>query len=595
MNAESNTQMMTGRINEKGFLKSLKSMGFNTNRSIGELLGNSKDAKAEKIQIIINGDMGLLVDNGRGMTKDKLDDMFEMFKENKEPDRIGNYGFGAKAALCNLSKQKKTYVITKSVDGPFLTATGDWNKMFNEGKYTGNITIKDSDYLEKEIFNKHLPDAPSGTIIMFPVDVDTIEAIQVQFRTLSPKSEKLKACNTWSVIFGKFDDLEISYISNDGEEKNLEMYNPMKSDQIDGQVSHHSIRYYKHLVNGHKRFIVRKLDTDNQVKDFEVVSSDASNYCEKKISKVRKSLDDYEFINEIELDLYKLKVNGQISGANIMSEYDKQILGDICEPDDIMFDFVPNAKLIRNGNFIGSVSLSKKAARGGGDTRFQMLIHSEISTRPISNQEDPLDELFGIQINKNQLNSGPPKQFTRLVDILKDEFCEELKRQTPDAIKPKVKKAKKENKDETIQTEGNDDDNSSASITSSGSSDTNGDQNVVGELLCGELNNQVLGRSVLPLQKLPRELIDANVRFGGFGNNNVTIINELVDDNEELSGGGKPSKPIDVPSHRKGLVMGSELIDRLGLLVSRLNPEQGYDDSDYITLFNILKKIENKE
>jgi len=320
MNAESNTQMMTGRINEKGFLKSLKSMGFNTNRSIGELLGNSKDAKAEKIQIIINGDMGLLVDNGRGMTKDKLDDMFEMFKENKEPDRIGNYGFGAKAALCNLSNQKKTYVITKSVDGPFLTATGDWNKMFNEGKYTGNITIKDSDYLEKEIFNKHLPDAPSGTIIMFPVDVDTIEAIQVQFRTLSPKSEKLKACNTWSVIFGKFDDLEISYISNDGEEKNLEMYNPMKSDQIDGQVSHHSIRYYKHLVNGHKRFIVRKLDTDNQVKDFEVVSSDASNYCEKKISKVRKSLDDYEFINEIELELYKLKVNGQISGANIMSE-----------------------------------------------------------------------------------------------------------------------------------------------------------------------------------------------------------------------------------------------------------------------------------
>jgi hypothetical protein len=108
------------------------------------------------------------------------------------------------------------------------------------------------------ILNKHLPDAPSGTIIMFPVDVDTIEAIQVQFRTLSPKSEKLKACNTWSVIFGKFDDLEISYISNDGEEKNLEMYNPMKSDQIDGQVSHHSIRYYKHLVNGHKRFIVIK-------------------------------------------------------------------------------------------------------------------------------------------------------------------------------------------------------------------------------------------------------------------------------------------------------------------------------------------------
>ena len=47
MNAESNTQMMTGRINEKGFLNMIKAMGFNMNRCIGELLGNSKDAKAE--------------------------------------------------------------------------------------------------------------------------------------------------------------------------------------------------------------------------------------------------------------------------------------------------------------------------------------------------------------------------------------------------------------------------------------------------------------------------------------------------------------------------------------------------------------------
>jgi hypothetical protein len=68
-----------------------------------------------------------------------------------------------------------------------------------------------------------------------------------------------------------------------------------------------------------------------------------------------------------------------------------------------------------------------------------------------------------------------------------------------------------------------------------------------------------------------------------------------------MGGGGgsattvKLVKPIDVPSHRKGLVLGSELQEKLGSLYTRLNVEQSYDDADYITLFNILQKIENKE
>ena len=585
MNAQSNTEMMAGNINERGWLNSLKSMGFNTNRCIGELIGNSIDAKANEIKIHNNGNFGFVVDNGRGMSKTDLCGMFAVYSSHGHIKRIGNYGFGAKAAFANLGKNGITRVITKNVDGPIFTATADWTKMYAEGKYTGNIKIDESDSDELEIYSKYLPDSPSGTIMMFPVDVNIIESIQSQFGIKSAKSEFIKASDTWSVIFGKF-DVNISYSSNDGEEKELVMYNPMKSEQIDGTVSHHSIRYYKHS-NGHQRFTETKLDTtDNQVKDFEVASSDSTNWCATKIAPVKSKLDEYEFVSEIHLNLYKCKVNGQISGANIMSEYDRIVLGDICDADDIMFEFVPNAKLYRNDNFIGGVSLSKTAARASGDARFKMLIHSEISTNPISTQDDPLDELFGVQTNKNQLNSGPPKQLTRLIDGLKDEFCEKLKLLTPDAIKPKVKKAKKEKKDETTITEGNDDDNSSTSSTSTSSSKSNG--KIGGGSSGGGSSGG--GSGVVGGSNIEFEVVD-----------DVDDVDDVVDDEVVVTGGGggsaspvKTKKPIDVPGYRKALVLGSELQEKLGSLYTRVNAEQNYDDADYIALFNILQKIENK-
>lgn len=585
MSAQSNTEMMVGNINEMGWLKSILAMGFDPNRCIGEFIGNSIDANAKNIKIHIDGKIGFVVDNGRGMTKKGLTGMFAVYSSHGHIHRIGNYGFGAKAAFANLGKNGITRVITKSSDGPTLTATADWKKMYAEGKYTGNIKINESDATEQEIYSKYLPESPSGSIMMFPVDVNIIESIQTQFGIKSAKSEPIKPWNTWRVIFGKF-DVNMSYSSNDGPERELVMYNPMKSDQIDGPIRDYSIRYYINPVNGHKRFITPKLDTtDNQIKDFEVASSDSSNWCATKIAPVKSKLDEYEFVSEINLNLYKLKVNGQISGANVMSEYDKQILGDICEADDIMFDFVPNGKLIRNDNFIGCIPLVKTAARASGDARFKMLIHSDISTKPISTQDDPMDQLYDVQTNKNQNNPNPTKAFTRLVDNLKDEFCDELKLLTPDAIKPKPpKKEKKEKKDETTSTDGNDDDNSSTSSNSTSSSKSN--------KKIGGGSGLVGGGS--------------NIEFDVVDDVVDEVVNDVVDDITK-SGGGAPLgggggsastakliKPIDVPSHRKGLVLGSELQEKLGSLYTRLNTEQSYDDADYITLFNILQKIENK-
>ena len=174
--------------------------------------------------------------------------------------------------------------------------------------------------------------------------------------------------------------------------------------------------------------------------------------------------------------------------------------------------------------------------------------------------------MVNIYGNKHEPVIEFPKQLQRLLGGLLKEKTNELKEMHKNlesseiVITPKPKKekkAKKEKKDETTNTDGNDDDNSSINSTSTSSS-------------------------------------NSNVKVGG-----GSAVDQVDDNNDATGEGvtstGKPSKSINVPSHRKGLVMGSELIDKLGLLVSRINAEQGYDDADYITLFNILKKIEHKE
>ena len=80
----------------------------------------------KNIKIHIDGKIGFVVDDGRGMTKKGLTGMFAVYSSHGHIHRIGNYGFGAKAAFANLGKNGITRVITKSSDGPTLTATADW-------------------------------------------------------------------------------------------------------------------------------------------------------------------------------------------------------------------------------------------------------------------------------------------------------------------------------------------------------------------------------------------------------------------------------------------------------------------------------------
>ena len=71
-----------GSLNEAGIINSLKRQGFNLDKCIMELVANSIDAGANSIQFTVERDSICIIDNGRGMTKKVLDNMFDLFREN---------------------------------------------------------------------------------------------------------------------------------------------------------------------------------------------------------------------------------------------------------------------------------------------------------------------------------------------------------------------------------------------------------------------------------------------------------------------------------------------------------------------------------
>ena len=129
--------MSCGKINELGWLRSWESQGFDDNKCISELIGNSIDAKAKNIKFIntinANDNKIYICDDGIGMNKQEFMDMYDVYNNKKIENRIGNFGFGTKPAQLNLSRKTYTKIITKKEDNTFYTAYIDWDYIYKQG------------------------------------------------------------------------------------------------------------------------------------------------------------------------------------------------------------------------------------------------------------------------------------------------------------------------------------------------------------------------------------------------------------------------------------------------------------------------------
>ena len=123
------------------YILNFKNQGFKNEHCVGEYCGNSWDAKAKNIKIIIEntpGEEGLtshvntirIVDDGIGMNREKiLKNYIPLHKENHTNDEsTGTRGVGAKKANALLSDFTISKVISSSDGVEFTTLVQDWKK-----------------------------------------------------------------------------------------------------------------------------------------------------------------------------------------------------------------------------------------------------------------------------------------------------------------------------------------------------------------------------------------------------------------------------------------------------------------------------------
>jgi hypothetical protein len=212
----SNYSESCGDWNEAGLIRGLDRKGFTPNKCGSELIANSCDAGAKNITFMVNENNYIkLIDDGNGMIKSKLQEMFSMFKSNNaERISMGVSGLGGKEALYIYSKSNKglpstVTIYTHANRSPYLKAIVPWDKITTDLQYEGQIKISSMTDEEIKEFRSER-NIETGTTIKWNYSEIVDNTIKEQFELVNyDVSMCLK--NRWGIIFGDKPDINIVY------------------------------------------------------------------------------------------------------------------------------------------------------------------------------------------------------------------------------------------------------------------------------------------------------------------------------------------------------------------------------------------------
>lgn len=192
--------MVPNEPNAAILIDALQNIGYDNISAITDIVDNSIDAGATKIQIQLeNENEGLkimIIDNGKGMTKETLDQALKLGSDTLH-DGISDLGkFGMGLSTAGLALANKTTVFTRSIDENIIyKSMTDVNVIKKENAFV-KLLCK-ADELDRIRF-EHLVNYESGTIVILE---DCIGIKQNEFSTL-----KGKIIKNLSRIFRKFMD-----------------------------------------------------------------------------------------------------------------------------------------------------------------------------------------------------------------------------------------------------------------------------------------------------------------------------------------------------------------------------------------------------
>jgi hypothetical protein len=467
--------LQVGEWNEEGLLNSLTREGFTKLNSLFELFANSIDASATHIHTTITDAEIIFVDDGRGMSREKVKGMFNMcYSNHRNDETMGISGKGAKGAQIELTN--KGIVTMFSYDGEeYIKIIVDWGKIFQNKTVKEQIKIVSltPEEISKFTHERKNMTKQTGLTCIIENNGENAQTIRGQFDDNVYK--KLPRKQRTDVVFGKFGS--VKFTMNDQVNgcwySPLNPYNPL---ELNGDQYYFNeedeIEVYQNKSDKNKlMFCLKDKEGPPKYKTYEkkkinfgISEKYYNDFPEKEYDFIgtfsiktqlhrNRNLFDYNNPKNILStdEKKKLKTNGNDEQLIKSIEYKPaKDIGQCISPYHKEYFNTENnwqehctdmcqCGIYRNGQFIGQKSIVDNGATWRGSTKSLIggvFIQTTIQYNVKCDQTNIKDKIIGVQGVKAQLSEcGFPREFTGLLTNIRNNCKDKIFSEWDDKIK----------------------------------------------------------------------------------------------------------------------------------------------------------------
>ena len=457
-----------GSWNESGLLASLDRKGFTPQKCFTELIANSNDNQATQIVWKITCEYIKLVDDGIGMDRKKLNEMFDMFRANNEHKKsMGVSGLGGKEGMYILSKKlnkEPTTVIlnTHTAGGDYLKAIVPWKKIIDEKIYTNQVIITN---MTPEEINDFTADRENcqfkhGTTIRFEYNDELKNLIVNSFNIKFINKEKISVNNRWEFVFGHSNAKIIVEISDGSLTSELIKYNYFSGNDMEfyaGKETDDIIHYIDDKNNDRYVYVSEDGPLEIQPHGKNGYKTEPTTV---KVHQSWKRIGSYQIFNGMrkENNIFNpLNPFKPLSATMHLNPYDKMYFPSADAEVEYIKDCLSGCSVYRNEQLITKINFDDKrfnasTSRACGNAMIDKFYHrTEIHYLTESTQDNRMDIAMGIQENKNQHQNVLPKQLERLITYIKSKHLDKIYDYFDQVIKAKAEQEKKKRREEEAE------------------------------------------------------------------------------------------------------------------------------------------------
>jgi hypothetical protein len=410
-----------GGFDERGYLNNFTRRGFTPPRCILELHANSLDALTAagrtddgKITYSEGQHTTIISDNGAGMDRPTIRNMFALHRENHANDHSrGVSGIGAKPALSILSEKRHVKIYTRKHGNDYLCVDVPWDRIHCEGRYTDMVTSRPMTDEEIAAFGS-IVGGDTGTVIEIPNSDLLTKAIRASLNKETLPLDRIP------VVFGR-DCATVSYKHFESAEPEVfPKYNYFAgpSSGFYTGVSVDTINLYYDPRTKDCRYIWDDNGTQKEcIKDGRGIA---------KVPTVStRGLGGWILVGPITVYvglrrdpvIFNDDAPALPDASEKMDAYTRDVVGDHRE-------FNSKIKLVRNWQTIGTFQMpdvTGESARASGFAYLHSrLLQCEVHYSPLSTHDNHMDREMQIQENKNQHHGAALSlQFTRTVKAIR--------------------------------------------------------------------------------------------------------------------------------------------------------------------------------